>query len=238
MRVSLFIPCFVDQLYPHIGIRLVELLESLGHSVDYPTGQTCCGQPAFNAGYHDEARSVAAKVVDVFRDAEVVVTPSGSCAAMVKVFFKELFEGTARASAAAALAERTWEAASFLVDNLGVTDVGARFPHRVTYHDGCHGLRELGIRSAPRVLLSHVRDLELVEMSERDTCCGFGGTFSVKFPQISTSMAEIKCGSIEETGANIVVSGDPSCMMQLQGHFDRQGRPIRCMHLLEVLAQR
>lgn len=238
MRVSLFIPCFVDQLYPQVGIHLVELLESLGHAVEYPENQTCCGQPAFNAGYHDEARVLAARFVDLFRHAEAVVTPSGSCAAMVKVFFKELLNAAPCAAAAAALADRTWEAASFLVDKLGVGDVGARFPHRVTCHDGCHGLRELGVRAAARTLLSHVRGLQLVEMTERDSCCGFGGTFAVKFPQISTAMAEIKCRSIEESGAEVVVSSDPSCLMQIQGLLQRGRRPIRCMHLLEVLARR
>lgn len=237
MRVSLFIPCFIDQLFPEVGIRLVRLLEQLRIDVDYPEGQTCCGQPAFNAGYHDDARQLAERFVDIFRDAELIVTPSGSCAAMVKVYFRELLHGTAKAAAAAQLAGKTWEAASFLVDRLGLTDVGAEFPHRVAYHDGCHALRELGIRSAPRTLLRHVRGLELVEMVERDTCCGFGGTFATKFAGISTAMAEIKCASLAETGADIVVSGDMSCLLQLQGLLGRQGSPIRCMHLLEVLTQ-
>ena len=237
MRVSLFIPCFVDQLFPVVGICLVQLLEKLSIDVDYPAEQTCCGQPAFNAGYQDEAKRLAARFVDVFRDAEIVVTPSGSCAAMVKNYFKELLHDTPKAAVAAKLAERTWEASSFLVDKLGIADVGAKFPHRVTYHDGCHGLRGLGVRSAPRTLLSKVRGLKLVEMAERDTCCGFGGTFATKFANISTAMTEIKCASIAETAAEIVVSGDSSCLMQMQGYLSRQGKPIRCMHLLEVLTQ-
>lgn len=239
VRVSLFIPCFVDQLFPAVGICLVQLLERLNIDleIDYPSGQTCCGQPAFNTGYQDEARRLAERFVDVFRDAEVVVTPSGSCAAMVKVYFRELLHDSPSAAEAARLAERTWEATAFLVDKLGVTDVGAAFPHRVTYHDGCHGLRELGIRSAPRILLSHVRGLELVEMAERDTCCGFGGTFAAKFASISTAMTEIKCASIAETDAEYVVSSDASCLMQVQGYLSRQRSPIRCLHLLEVLTQ-
>lgn len=237
MRVALFIPCFVDQLFPAVGISLVRLLERLKIDLDYPEAQTCCGQPAFNAGYQDEARRVAERFVDVFRNSELVVTPSGSCAAMVKVFFKELLHHSPKAAEAAALADRTWEAASFLADKLKITDVGASFPHRVTYHDGCHGMRELGVRLAPRTLLQNVRGLELVEMAERDTCCGFGGTFATKFAGISTAMTEIKCASIAETGAEYVVSGDASCLMQLQGFLSRAGKPTRCMHLLEVLTQ-
>ncbi len=237
MRVALFIPCFVDQLFPLVGVRLVQLLEKLGVQVDYPPGQTCCGQPAFNAGYQSEAKKLAERFVGLFRDADVVVTPSGSCAAMVKVYFPELLHGTPMAADAEHVAARTWEAAAFLVDKLAIADVGARFPHRVTYHDGCHGLRELGIRSAPRTLLSHVRGLELVEMAERDTCCGFGGTFAAKFANISTAMTEIKCASIAETAAEYVVSADASCLMQMQGYLSRQRSPIRGIHLLEVLTQ-
>lgn len=237
MRVALFIPCFVDQLFPQVGICLVQLLEKLGLQIDYPAGQTCCGQPAFNAGYQDEARKVAERFVGLFRDADAVVTPSGSCAAMVKVYFPELLHDTPVAADAASLAARTWEAATFLVDKLEIVDVGAHFPHRVTYHDGCHGLRELGIRNAPRALLQHVRGLELVEMAERDTCCGFGGTFAAKFANISTAMTQIKCASIAESGAEYVVSADASCLMQVQGYLSRQRSPIRSLHLLEVLTQ-
>lgn len=237
MRVALFIPCFVDQLFPIVGIRLVQLFEKLGLKINYPAGQTCCGQPAFNAGYQDEARKIAERFVGLFRDADAVVTPSGSCAAMVKVYFPELLHDTPMAAEAESLAARTWEAATFLVDKLNIADIGARFPHRVTYHDGCHGLRELSIRNAPRTLLRHVRGLELVEMAERDTCCGFGGTFAAKFADISTAMTEIKCASIAQTGAEYVVSADASCLMQVQGYLSRHRSPIRSLHLLEVLTQ-
>lgn len=214
---------------------MVELFERLGHEVDYPEQQTCCGQPAFNTGYCGEAKEVAQKFLDWFADSEVIVVPSGSCAAMVKVFYRELFQGTPRYDEAVAIGEKTWEFSSFMVEKLGVTDVGAAFAGKATFHDGCHGLRELGVKTAPRALLENVRGLELIEMGECESCCGFGGTFSVKFPQISTAMAEVKMLSIDETEAEYVVSNDPSCLMQLQGYMDRQGRNVKCMHLAEVL---
>jgi L-lactate dehydrogenase complex protein LldE len=237
MRISLFIPCFVDQLSPGVGIAVVEVLERLGHEVLYPEGQTCCGQPAFNSGFCDQARCVAEHFLDTFQDAEHVVVPSGSCAAMVKVFYPELFQGTRREAEAKALAERTWEFSQFLVEKLGADDVGASFARKVTFHDGCHGLRELGVHTAPRTLLRHVRGLELVEMGEARTCCGFGGTFAVKFPEISTAMAQVKCNSIVDCGAQTVVSNDPSCLMQIRGYFDKHGNALPCLHLAEVLAQ-
>lgn len=243
MRASLFIPCYVDQFYPQIGVNVADLLERLGHEIDYPANQTCCGQPAFNAGFCGEAKSVAEHFLKTFHDAEHIVVPSGSCAAMVKVFYRELFENTPHAQAAHDLAERTWEFSDFLVKKLGVTDVGAKFDARVTFHDGCHGLRELGVKDSPRTLLKHVQGLELVEMDEAETCCGFGGTFAVKFPQISIAMAQVKSASAERTDANIIVSNDPSCLMHLGGYLEKQAlenqtTPTRCMHLAEVLASR
>lgn len=236
MKISLFIPCFVDQFYPGAGIGMVKVLEKLGHEVDYPESQTCCGQPAFNSGLWGEARDVADAMLDAFRDAEVVVGVSGSCGAMMRVFYPELYHGRPREAEAKALAAKTHEFSSFLVNVLKVGDIGAEFPAKATFHDGCHGLRELGIKREPRELLKHVRGLELIEMKEAETCCGFGGTFAVKFPEISTAMGEVKCASILETGADLVISNDSSCLMQIQGLLDRQGRPIRSMHLAEVLA--
>jgi L-lactate dehydrogenase complex protein LldE len=236
VKISLFIPCFVDQLYPQAGISIVKVLERLGHTVEYPDGQTCCGQPPFNAGYWGEARAVAERQIAVFRDAETVVIASGSCGAMVKVFYPELFHNHPREKEARALAAKTFEFSDFLVNKLGVLDVGARFPGRATFHDGCHGLRELGLKKPPRQLLGHVQGLKLVEMGEAETCCGFGGTFAVKFPMISTAMGEVKCASIAETGADFVISNDSSCLMQIQGLLDRQGKSTRTLHLAEVLA--
>jgi L-lactate dehydrogenase complex protein LldE len=237
MNVTLFIPCFVDLCYPRVGICMVQILERLGHHVDYPAELTCCGQPAFNSGCWPETRTVAEKVLDRLKDAEVVVIASGSCGAMLKVFYPELFADTPQAPAAQQLAGKVYEFSDFLVTRLGVTDLGARFPYKVTFHDGCHGLRELGNKKQPRQLLAHVRDLELVEMAEAETCCGFGGTFAAKFPMISTAMGEIKCGSALETGADYIVSNDSSCLMHIQGLLDRQEQPRRTIHLAEILAQ-
>jgi L-lactate dehydrogenase complex protein LldE len=238
MRVTLFIPCFVDSLYPQAAIAMVRVFERLGHTIDYPEGQTCCGQPPFNSGYWDEAREVARRQMGLFRDAEVVVSASGSCGAMFKKFYPELFHGQPEEAEAKALSGKLWEFSDFLVNKLGVRDVGARFAGKATFHDGCHGLRELGIKEAPRELLRAVKGLELVEMNEGEACCGFGGTFAVKFPQISTAMAEVKCNSILETGVDYVVSNDSSCLMQIQGWLDRNSaRVVKSLHIAEVLAQ-
>ncbi len=235
LKISLFIPCFIDQLLPHVGVAMVNVLERLGHTVDYPEGQTCCGQPAFNMGYEDQARQVARHFLQTFSGADLIGVPSASCTTMVRVFYPELFADRAELEQASQVAERTFEFSELLVDQLKVTDVGATLRGKATFHDGCHGLRELGIKSAPRALLQNVNGLELIEMDEAESCCGFGGTFSVKFPQISTTMADVKLHSCQRTGADYVVSCDPSCLMQLQGYFDRQKQPFRCLHLAEVL---
>ena len=224
-------------MYPGVGISMVQILERLGHKVECPGDLACCGQPSFNSGYWDESRLVAVNVLARLKNAETVVIASGSCGAMLKVFYQELFAGTGHADAANSLAARTWEFSDFLVTRLGVTDVGARFPARVTFHDGCHGLRELGIKKPPRALLSKVRDLQLVEMKEAETCCGFGGTFAAKFPMISTAMGEVKCASACETQAEYIVSNDSSCLMHLQGLLNRQGNPMKTIHLAEILAR-
>jgi L-lactate dehydrogenase complex protein LldE len=238
MTVTLFIPCFVDALFPRAGICMVEILERLGHTVVCPAEISCCGQPPFNSGYWDEARPVAAKVLEQLNDAEAVVIGSGSCGAMVKKFYPELFAGKPQEELAKKVAARTWEFSDFLVSKLGVTDLGAKFPHKVTFHDGCHGLRELGLKKPPRTLMSHVQGLQLVEMAEAETCCGFGGTFAAKFPMISTAMGDVKCASAAETGAEYIVSNDSSCLMHLQGLLSRQGKPMKTIHLAEVLNQK
>jgi L-lactate dehydrogenase complex protein LldE len=238
MRITLFIPCFIDVLAPRVALAMTRVFERLGHSIDYPEAQTCCGQPPFNSGYWDHARTVASHQLRVFRDAEVVVSASGSCGAMLRVFYPELFRGTAEESAANALSQKTFEFSEFLVGKLGVHDVGARFEGRATFHDGCHGLRELGTKEAPRMLLRAVRGLEFIEMNDTETCCGFGGMFAVKFPQISTAMAEVKCSAIRGAEVDYVVSNDSSCLMQIQGFLDRQNdRPIKSLHIAEVLAE-
>src|ERR1051325_4807237 len=231
MTVTLFIPCFVDLMFPRVGISMVELLERLGHRVEYPEDLACCGQPAFNSGYWDEARAVALPVLRGLNSAEAVVIASGSCGAMLKVFYSELFAGTKHTDAAKSLSAKCYEFSDFLVTKLGVTDLGARFPAKVTFHDGCHGLRELGAKRPARELLAKVRDLELVEMKDAEVCCGFGGTFAVKFPMISTAMGEVKCASAIETGAEYIVSNDSSCLMHIQGLADKQGKKLKTIHL-------
>ena len=238
-RVSLFVTCIVDQLFPKVGIAMADVLERLGYQVEFPENQTCCGQPAFNSGYRAEARIVARHFLETFEGCERIVVPSGSCTSMVVHHFAELFgkepETLARVHA---LEKRVWEFSSFLTEVAGVEDVGAYFPATVTFHDGCHALRELGIRSAPRRLLAHVRGLELREMLPAEECCGFGGTFAVKFAELSGAMARTKIEAILQTGASTVVSLDPSCLMQIQGALSRAGSSVRTMHLAEVLASR
>ena len=237
MRVTLFIPCFVDLMFPKVGISIVQILERLGHTIECPEELACCGQPPFNSGYWDEARSVAARVLERLKDAEVVIIASGSCGAMLKVFYRELFAGTEHEQSAFEFSKKCYEFSDFLVSKLGVTDLGARFPAKVTFHDGCHGLRELGNKKPPRQLLAKVQGLELVEMRDAEVCCGFGGAFAAKFPMISTAMAEVKCACALETGADYIVSNDSSCLMQLQGLIDRQGSKLKTIHLAEVLAR-
>lgn len=236
MKITLFIPCYIDQFNPEVGISVVKILEKLGHQVEYPEEQTCCGQPAFNSGLWDEARAVAEQSLKVFKNAEVIVTPSGSCGAMLRVFYPPLFKDTPLAAEAKSLAARTFEFSEFLVHKLGVTDLGASFPGKATFHDGCHSLREMNLREEPRKLLKHVRGLELVELNPAATCCGFGGTFAVKYPMISSAMGDGKCAAIDETGADYVISLDSSCLMHINGMMAKKGSKTRGLHLAEVLA--
>lgn len=237
MTASLFVTCIVDQLFPQIGLSAVKVLRKLGVEVEFNPRQTCCGQPAFNSGYRDEARRVAGRFLEVFQDSEYVVAPSGSCAAMIKIGIPQLFPaGAPELARAERVASRTWEFSDFLVSVLKAESTGAEFPHKVVYHDSCHLLRELGVSRPPRQLLRAVRGIQLLEMSFSDRCCGFGGTFSVKFPEVSASMAEDKAAAIVESGAEYVVACDASCLMQIDGVLRRKGIPVRTIHLAEVLA--
>ena len=213
---------------------MAEVLERAGCRVVFPEGQTCCGQPAFNSGYRDDACAVAEYHLRVFKDAEYVVVPSGSCTAMITHHYAAMIDS----AEALAMAKRTYEFSQFLTDVLKVEDVGAELARTVTFHDSCHALRELHIKQGPRRLLSHVRGLTLHEMDYAEECCGFGGTFSVKFPDVSGAMARTKIESILRTGASTVVGVDASCLMQLRGALQREGHPIEIMHLAEVLACR
>src|SRR5215471_15169025 len=217
-RISLFVTCIVDQVFPKVGLAMAEVLERVGYQVDFDPAQTCCGQPAFNSGYRDEARRVARHFLEVFRDAEHIVVPSGSCASMITHHFEELFRGDDQViESVRRLAPRVREFSQFLLDIAHVDDVGARFEGLVTYHDSCHALRDMKIKEGPRRLLAKVRGLTLREMDAAEECCGFGGTFSVKFPEVSGGMARTKIDSILKTKAGTVVSIDSSCLMQLQG---------------------
>ncbi len=237
MKASLFVTCLVDQLFPQVGMSAVKILRRLGVEVDFDPRQTCCGQPAFNTGYQSEARQVARHFLDVYRDSELVVTPSGSCAAMIKRFIPGLFaDGSPERKRADEIASRTRELSDFLVSDLGVEGTGASFSAKVTYHDSCHLLRELGIAQQPRRLMRSVSGLELVEMEQSDRCCGFGGTFSVKFPEVSVSMGEDKIGTILKTGADWVVACDASCLMHLDGLLRRKNSSVKTIHLAELLA--
>jgi L-lactate dehydrogenase complex protein LldE len=237
MKTSLFIPCLVDQFFPAVGVNLVKILRKVGATVDYPVDQTCCGQPAFNSGYHEEAIELAQRFLQVFRGAEYIISPSGSCTTMVKVFYPEILHDRGLHEALNEVTSRIYEFSDFLVNVLGVRDLGARFPHVVTYHDACHLLRELKVKEAPRELIRHVRDIEFVEMENSETCCGFGGTFSVKFPEISTAMAEDKASAIAQCGAEYVVANDSSCLMQIAGYLSRNHIPAKPLHLAELLGE-
>jgi L-lactate dehydrogenase complex protein LldE len=239
LNVALFVACFNDTLYPSTGRAVVRLLERLGQTVEFPLDQTCCGQMHSNSGYPDEALSLARRFVRVFADCEVIVSPSASCVGMVREQFPHLAERASDASFAADVADlvpRVLELSEFLVDRLGVDDVGAYFPHRVTYHPTCHGLRGLGLGDRPLSLLRGVRGLDLVELPDAAECCGFGGTFAVKNHEVSAAMLADKLNCIAGTGAEVCTAGDNSCLMHIGGGLARIGSGTRALHLAEILA--
>ncbi|MBP0456394.1 (Fe-S)-binding protein [Streptomyces montanisoli] len=231
MRVALFVTCVNDAVYPATGIATVRLLERLGVEVDFPEAQTCCGQPQYNTGYRRETVPLARRTARVFDGYDHVVTPSGSCAAMVRDHYPAMGD-----SAAAAFAPRMYELTEFLVDVLGVTDVGAYFPHSVTYHPSCHGLRLLGLGDRPRKLLNAVKGIELRELPGAQECCGFGGTFAVKNADVSTAMGRDKARNAVSTGAEVLCGGDNSCLMHIGGVLSRESQPVRPLHIAEILA--
>jgi L-lactate dehydrogenase complex protein LldE len=233
--VGLFVTCLVDLIRPSVGFAAVKLLEEAGCTVEVPV-QTCCGQPAFNSGDRSTARDLAARVMDAFSGYDYVVVPSGSCGGQIKVHYPELFhDDPARLAQAQALAAKTYELVSFLVDVLEV-GVCARYPGHVTYHDACSGLRELGIRAQPRKLLAGIEGLSLTEMAEANVCCGFGGTFCVKYPAISDAIVTRKAENVAATGATTLLAGDLGCLMNMAGKLQRLGRSVRVRHVAEVLA--
>lgn len=238
-RVSLFVTCIVDQIYPETGMSVVEVLERLGVEVDFPEAQTCCGQMGFNAGYRDDAREVAKHFIDVFRDAEVIVAPSGSCVTMIRHFYAELLRDDPQwAAAMERIISITWELTEFLVDGLGITDVGTRLEHPLTVavHDACHGLRGLNLHDQPRALLLQVDNLQLTELEGANECCGFGGLFAIKMPEVSGAILNDKVRNIAAAEADVIVTCDVSCMTQMNGGLSRQGQPKRVCHIADVLA--
>jgi L-lactate dehydrogenase complex protein LldE len=239
MKVSLFVTCLVDQLFPQVGLSAVKVLRKLGLEVEFDRRQTCCGQPAFNTGYREEAAHVARHLLSVYGDSEIpIVMPSGSCCTMIKVFLPELFpEGSWERRTAEAIASRSYEFSDFLVSVLGVERTGARFEAPVTYHESCHLLRELRISEQPRLLIRNVEGIDFREMENATRCCGFGGTFAVKFAEVSAAIGEDKVRWIQGSGAQYVVGADVSCLMHIGGLLKRKRLPIQTIHLAELLAK-
>lgn len=234
---TLFIQCLVDVMYPEVGLAMLKIFDKLGIPVDCPTEQTCCGQPAFNAGYRQQAKVAARRFIEIFENKEVIVCPSGSCVAMVRHHYPQLFDGEPPwQRRAEAVAAKTYELTQYLVDVLGIDELGARYSGKLTYHDSCHALRTLGIREQPRQLIAKVAGAELVEMNESERCCGFGGSFAVKYPDISTAMVADKADQIIATGADAVVGIDISCLMNIQGLLSRRKSPVKSVHIAELLA--
>ncbi len=235
-KVSLFVPCFVDQLLPQVAVDTVKVLRRVGCEVNYLEDQTCCGQPAFNSGFWNESRPCAERFISLFKDAEYIVCPSGSCTTMVRNFYPELLKDSDSLADAREVGQRTFELSEFLVKIVGVTKVGASFPHTVTYHASCHGLRELHLREEPLKLLRGVEGLKLVDMLRYDECCGFGGTFATKFADISVAMGTSKADNIAVTGAEYVTAIDPSCLMHVQGVLGKRNDKAKTIHLASILA--
>ena len=237
MRVALFVTCLVDLFRPTVGFAAVKLLEDAGCTVEVPRRQTCCGQPAYNSGDRADSKAIALQVFDAFVGYDYVVAPSGSCAGMLRVHYPELFaDDSENLPRARELAERSWELVSFLVDVCGMQAVVANWQRTITYHDACSGLRELGVKLQPRQLLASVAGLELMELPGAEVCCGFGGTFCIKYPEISDKMVSDKATDIAATGVEAVLAGDLGCLLNMAGKLYRQGRHVEVRHVAEVLA--
>ena len=238
MKVDAFIPCFIDQLYPETAANFVDLLEKAGCDVLYNPEQTCCGQPAFNSGYWKEAKTMAIKFLNDFANARIIVSPSASCTGFIKNYYNKLLKGENEYSNQfTKLSPKIFEFSDFLVNHLQMTDFGASFEYKVTFHDSCAGLREYGIKEEPRKLLQNVKGLELIEMEDTTTCCGFGGTFAAKFHDISTAMTEQKVEFALKTGAEYIVSTEASCLMNIEAYIKKQKLPIKTIHLADILAR-
>jgi L-lactate dehydrogenase complex protein LldE len=239
-RVSLFVTCIVDMIYPQTGLSVLKIFDYLGIAYDFPMEQTCCGQPAFNSGYRTEARTVARQFLKAFAESEVIVTPSGSCAAMIRHEYPALFTENAEEQALAEnLASNTWELTEFIVEGLGIEDLHLKLPtsESFAFHDACHGMRLLGLGQASRILVNNLENAEVLPMAEADVCCGFGGLFSVKMPAVSDAMLQNKVRHIEATEAKHIITGDVSCLTQMNGGLSRRKSKKRVKHIADVLAE-
>ena len=236
MNVQIFVPCFIDQLYPTVAFNMVKVLEKAGCTVQYNANQTCCGQPAYNAGFWGEAKEVCNKFIKDFKGAEYIVAPSASCVGFVRNYYDKLFENSSNYKEVQTVTNKVFELSEFLVNVLKVDDLGATFNAKVTYHDSCAGLRECKIKNEPRQLLSKVKGLELIEMNDVETCCGFGGSFAVKFENISVAMADQKINNALATEAEYIVSTDMSCLMHIDGCIKHKGSNLKVLHLADILA--
>lgn len=236
MNVQIFVPCFIDQLYPNVAFNMVKVLEKAGCNVSYNPNQTCCGQPAFNAGFWGEAKEVCDKFIRDFTGTDYIVAPSASCVGFVKNYYKKIYENTSTIAKVDLISKRIFELSDFLVNILKVENVNASFKAKVTYHDSCAALRECGLKQEPRKLLANVQGLELIEMNDNETCCGFGGTFAVKFEPISVAMADQKITNATATEAEYIVSTDMSCLMHIDGCIKHKKSGLKVLHLADVLA--
>ena len=236
MEVDLFVPCFIDQIYPDTASNTVKILEKCGVEVNYNPEQTCCGQPSYNSGYWKETRRLAEKFIRDFSGDRIVVSPSASCTGFIRNYYSKLFEGSDRKKEIEVFSSRFFELTDYLVNTLKAVDLGAVFPHKVTYHSSCSSLREYRLGNAPRLLLDKVKGLELVEMENAETCCGFGGTFMAKFTAISSAMAQQKIENALAAGAEYIISTDSSCLMNLEGYIKKNNVPIKTIHIADILA--
>jgi len=237
MKVHLFIPCFIDQVHPEVGQDMVKVLQHIGCEVEYNPNQTCCGQPAFNAGFWEEARQIGKKFIHDFTGNNFIVAPGASCVGFIRNYYMELFANSNDHNALKEIQNNIFEFSEFLVDILKVDNIGSKLNTTATYHDACAALRECGIKKSPRILLNNIEGLQWQEMNDCETCCGFGGTFTVKFEPISVGMADNKINNALATNTNYIISTDQSCLMHLQSYIDKQQKPIKTIHLASILAK-
>jgi L-lactate dehydrogenase complex protein LldE len=237
MKVDVFIPCFIDQFYPDTAANFIKVLEKAGCEIQYNPDQTCCGQPSFNSGYWKETKTLATKFLNDFNQAEIIVSPSASCTGFIRNYYKSIFaDDKTQLEIVNEITPKIFEFSDFLVNHLKVVDFGSEFQHKITFHDSCAGLREYGLKDEPRILLENIKGLQLIEMENTTTCCGFGGTFAAKFHAVSTAMTEQKVNNAIITGAEFIVSTEASCLMNIESYIRKNKLPIKTIHLADILA--